>query len=371
MMDEVLIMDAAERMVNGQMSSEEKIYFDEIRKNNPDIDQLVVEYVHFLQGLDQYAATSNFRHTLSEVHSKYLSAHPVSGSEHSPAPIISFWKKNKKVIAVAASIACLVSLTIATIISYFNSGDESRLKPLVEKLYQQEKKTRQIESKMNKLESESGNETENPKLVASFRATGFLIDAAHAYLITNAHVVKEANHRLVVENNKGEQYNAQSVYVDAVSDLAIIRIQDEHYKKLPPTPYAIKKGQAELGDQIFILGYPKQEIVYGEGYISARNGYEMDSVFYQLNTPAHEGNSGSPVINRQGEILGIVSTMEANAEGTVFATKSVNVFNILEKAMQESKVEDLKIQTKSTIKGFDRTTQIRKVQDYIFMVKGN
>lgn len=140
---------------------------------------------------------------------------------------------------------------------------------------------------------------------------------------------------------------------------------------MPPLPYSIKKTSAELGEQIFMLGYPKQEIVYGEGYVSARNGYRMDTIFCQLSTSANEGNSGSPVINRNGEILGIISSMETNAEGVVFAIKSSNIYKAIEEVNKLNEQEKIKLNSSPSLRGVDRTAQIKKVQDYIFMIKGN
>ena len=54
------------------------------------------------------------------------------------------------------------------------------------------------------------------------------------------------------------------------------------------------------------------------------------TAFCQLSTLANEGNSGSPVINSNGEVVGIISSKENNQEGVVYAIKSVNVFNAIE-----------------------------------------
>ncbi len=81
-------------------------------------------------------------------------------------------------------------------------------KPLVDKLHQQENKTRQIENKVNQLAAEQSI-APKPKVDAKFRATGFMIDASNNYLVTNAHVVREAKNQLVVENINGDQFFAR------------------------------------------------------------------------------------------------------------------------------------------------------------------
>ena len=243
--------------------------------------------------------------------------------------MVYLWTRYKRTIAVAASIAGIVSIVSASLISALSSKNkENNIKPLVEKIKQQDDKYRSLEKKIvqiGKMNTAATTVVTKPRLEAKFRATGFLVDAGNNFIVTNAHVIKEMKHRLIVENNKGEQFSAESVYVNLDNDLAILKITDPDFKKLPPMPYTIRKTNANLGEQIFMLGYPKQEIVYGEGYISAKNGYQMDTIYCQVSTSANEGNSGSPVINKYGELVGIITSTETSSEGGVYAIKYSNI----------------------------------------------
>ncbi len=374
MMEDTLLIDAAERFARGEMTAEEKLFFEELRKKSPELDQLVVEQLFFLNELERYGSTKNFRHILQETESKLVGEGLITKSPlNGKAKVIYFWKRYKRTIAVAASIAGIISIISAGLISAFNIKKNENLNLLVGKLREQEIKSQQIEKKVNKLEKNVGSSTvvEKPRVEATFRATGFLIDGNNNFIVTNAHVIKEARNQLIVENNKGEQFVARSIYVNPATDIAILKVTDNDFKKLPPIPYSIRKTNAKLGEQVFMLGYPKQEIVYGEGYISAKNGYMMDTIYCQLSTSANEGNSGSPVITKNGELLGIITSMETNAEGVVFAIKSANIYRAIDEVKKMKEYKDIKITAQPSLKGADRTSQIEKVADYVFMVKGN
>ncbi|MBS1743329.1 MAG: trypsin-like peptidase domain-containing protein [Bacteroidetes bacterium] len=377
-MEDTLLIDAAERYVKGEMTPEERTYFEEIRKNNPELDQSVVEHIFFLNQLEKFGDTRNFKHNLNEVVSKltdegFISKAPLKGK----ARLVYMWNRSKRTIAVAASIAGIVSLVSILVFSTYNKSKEPNTQLLVQKVNETYAKQQQIEHKIDKLDAESKKKTEpvapeKPKFEdARFRATGFLIDNVNNFIVTNAHVVKEAKHQLIVENSKGEQFLAEAAYVNSANDLAIIKIVDKEFKKLNPIPYTIRKTNAKLGEQIFMLGFPKQEIVYGEGYISAKNGFDMDTIYCQLSVSANEGNSGSPVINKNGELLGIITSRETNTEGVVFAIKSPNIYNAVEEVKKMKNYEAIKITAAPALKGADRVTQIEKVQDYVFMIKGN
>ena len=116
---------------------------------------------------------------------------------------------------------------------------------------------------------------------------------------------------------------------------------------------------------------PKQEIVYGEGYVSAKNGYKMDTLFCQLSTAANEGNSGSPVLSKNGDLVGIVTSVETNATGVVFAIKSANIYTAVEEVKKQKENENIKINSTPSLKGLDRVNQIKKIKEYVFMIKGN
>lgn len=378
-MEDTLLIDAVERFVNGEMSPEEKIYFEDLRKNNPELDQAVVEQIFFLNELNNYSQTRNFKQTLQEVETRLVdegiiskAVPAVSGTK---AKVVLLWAKYKRTIAVAASIAGLVSIFIASVVSAVsNKNGNTNTTLLVQKISNAENKQRQLENKIKSLEANAAKGEVvpvKPRIDAKFRATGFMVDAVNNYIVTNAHVISQAKHKLIIENNKGEQYSAISVYVNPQMDLAIIKVDDADFRKLPALPYSLKKANADLGEPVFMLGFPKAEVVYGEGYISARNGYNMDTLYCQLSTTANEGNSGSPVLNRNGELVGVVNSMETNAPGVVFASKVSNISRAMAEVKKMPGHENISFKGSGLLRGTDRVTQIKKLQDYVFMIKGN
>jgi serine protease Do len=369
-MEDTLLMDAAERFARGEMSVEERIYFEELRKNNPELDQAVVEQLFFLNQLDSFSSTKNFKSILNEVETKLIAEKEISRSTpQTQGRLVQLWHRYKKDIAVAASIAGVVSIFMATAVSNYKQGD-SKLENLVNKVNQQEKRSKNIENKINQF-ANSATMPARVAIDARFNATGFMIDATNNYIVTNAHVVNEAKNNLIVENNKGQQYDAKAIYIDSDKDLAIIKITDSSFKKLGAVPYSIKKTSADLGESIFLMGFPKQEIVYGEGYVSAKNGYQMDPVYCQINTTANEGNSGSPVITKNGELIGIVTKKQVDVNGVVFAIKSANIYSAITEIKKQKENEKIKITSNQSLKGLDRVTQIKKMESYVFIIKGN
>ena len=98
--------------------------------------------------------------------------------------------------------------------------------------------------------------------------------------------------------------------VGAGAQHGVLKINDADYESLKSIPYSIRKSNTDLGERIFTLGYPRNDIVYGEGYLSARTGYNSDSLSYQVQISANPGNSGGPVFNNNGEIKRISQTIK-------------------------------------------------------------
>lgn len=369
-MEQNLLLDTIERYYRGEMSAEEKNRFDDIRKNDPDLDERVVEHILLLKELDTHSRVKKLKQILNSVESKLEFEGAIRPEKSNfEAKIINLWRRYKRTITVAAAAAVVVSIFTATGISsiIFEKKHTSELTPLVDnKLNQMEHKLHQMENKLN--DKLSDTETQKPKFEANFRATGFLADG-RGYIITNAHVVSKARN-LIVENTKGIQYRAISLYSNPVTDLAILKITDPSFRGVTNLPYIFKKEKTELAEQIFTLGYPREEVVYNEGYLSAKSGYYGDTTTYQVSISVNPGNSGGPVMNKNGEIIGIISSKETNADGVVFAIKSKNIFKAVSE-INKSEQEAIRLPVRNHLKGHTRIQQIKTLEDFVFKVKGN
>lgn len=363
-MEDIQLSDAVERFLQGQMSPEELSRFEQLRKSNPEIDQFVVEQSLFLHQLNEFGDRKQFRTTLHEIHNNLLD----TGSIKTQAPkakVIDLFKKYRRVWAVAASIAGIIAITVSGLVAYFTPNTKPQLEQL-------NRKISLIEKQQNALTREFRDTakvaiTRVPQNETyKFGGTGFLIDAK-GYLVTNAHVIKDA--KTIIVQSRGQEFKATLVKIDTERDLAILKIEDSEFKPFSSLPYGFKKTGADLGEQIFTLGFPRDEIVYGEGYMSASTGYNGDTMSCQIAVAANPGNSGGPVFNKNGEVVGILSTRQLQAQGFVFAVTAKNIFKSLEELKKDTTYQNIKINTLSSVKGMERPQQIKKIEDCVFLVK--
>lgn len=364
-MEEIKLLEAVEKYIRGEMTTEEKIFFEQLRINNPDVDQLVVEQTMFYNQLGDFSNWKNYKSALHETHNSLLEKGEIK--EEAPKAVVrELWKKYKRVMAVAASIAGITTLLIATTVSIItrkqNNQELQQLR--IEFKNEVAKKNKETLDKVDKkIEDKAPKNTP-----IKSGGTGFLIDAK-GFLITNAHVVMGST-SVLVQNNKGQEFHATIVHINNKSDLAILKIEDNDFKAANTLPYSIRKTGPELGEQLFTLGYPRNEIVYTEGYMSAKTGFKGDTMTCQIGVPANPGNSGGPVFNKNGEIIGIINTRQLQAEGVVFAITAKNIFRILDEVRKEdSTVKNVKLPLTTSLKNLDRPQQIKRIEDCVYMVK--
>ncbi len=367
------MMDAIERYIRGEMLPEERAFFEELRKGNPAVDQMVVEHTLFLEQMATYGEQKDFTAQLSEIHKGLIRDGEIK--EAQPAKVIFLWRKYKRVVWVAASIAGITALFISGLVSYVSpkvdDGSIQKLsRGLNQRINDQDKK---INYYLNNHFNQGSSLPDESRFTSG--GTGFLIDPK-GYLVTNAHVVKNAT-LVEVQNNKGE-YSARIIHLDPVADLAFLKIEDSSFKPSATLPYSISKGVTDLAEEIFTLGYPRDEIVYGQGYMSAKTGYEGDTLACQIAVAANPGNSGGPILNKNGEVIGVLSTRESKAQGVVFAIRAKNIFRAVEEMKADSALlktdstlSHLRLPVSSSIRGMERAQQVKKIEDCIFIVKSN
>lgn len=371
-MDDIQLLEAVERYIRGEMKTDERVYFEQLRKTNPDVDQLVVEHTLFIHQMNELGERHKFKSVLHEVHTDLAEKGTINSDRlKGKAKIVYLWKKYRRVAGIAASIAGITTITISLLVWYFSPNVEnSQVTQLVKEVEQIKTKNEELDAKIKNVDtSTEKNVIVNPSY--RYNGTGFLIDGK-GYLVTNAHVVRNAK-TVIVQNKKGKNFNANVVFTDLEKDLVIIKIQDKTFKSLPNIPYSIGKNSSDLAESIYTLGYPRNdEMVYGQGYLSATTGFEGDTLSCQIAIAANPGNSGGPVLNQNGEVIGVLSKRQTSAEGVVFAIKSKYIFTVLNDLKKaDSAYSKVKISSSSSLKGLDRSQQVKKIGDYVFMVKVN
>lgn len=155
----------------------------------------------------------------------------------------------------------------------------------------------------------------SPNLVAKERkvtavdnyGTGWVV--APYFVVTNNHVVRESDHVVLIKTNRSE-LRATVIVRDAVNDLALLRVNDPG--KLPPA-IPLARHSPSMGEQVFTIGYPHPEVMgtnpkLTTGIVNALTGMANDPRTLQVSTPLQAGNSGGPLLNMNGEAVGIVTS---------------------------------------------------------------
>lgn len=199
--------------------------------------------------------------------------------------------------------------------------------------------------------------------------TGFAM--RNGYIVTNNHVIDGAKTITVmgVNGNTTEEYNAVVVAVDKNNDLALIRIRDAKFYGFDNLPYAIPNTQAEVGSDVFVLGYPMtqymgDEVKLTNGIISSRTGYQNDVSTYQISAPVQPGNSGGPMFDKDGNIIGIVNAGIPGAENVGYAIKTSYLYNLVNSVESENIIP----KSNHVVKG-DLPEKVKQLKSCVFFIK--
>ena len=149
--------------------------------------------------------------------------------------------------------------------------------------------------------------------------TGFFID--ENFIVTNNHVVEDTTKLEVAMENSKKTYPAEVVYKDKMSDVAVVRIKDwETFKKENKYILLTMTTKYELLDEVYAVGHPWGLFwSISKGVVSRDLMQAPDtrgSFLLQTDAHVYNGNSGGPLLNTKGEVIGINSMMIAREGGS-------------------------------------------------------
>ena len=176
--------------------------------------------------------------------------------------------------------------------------------------------------------------------------SGFII-TEDGYIVTNYHVISNSTN-VEVTLDDGTSYDAQVVGGDEDYDIAVLKV-DPGDTKLKPVVLGTS-GSLQVGDEILAIGNPLGELTFSmsEGIVSCVNReINVDGTPFnmiQITAAINEGNSGGPLFNIYGEVVGIVSakystSSSGNAvEGLGFAIPMDDVLSMIKDIMENGQV---------------------------------
>lgn len=280
--------------------------------------------------------------------------------------IRSLWRTYRTTLAVAASVAIITTFGSIFLYRSYQQGHRQQ-----EQQYSQlSKEIQAVKSSQKRLINDiSGRSRALSANTAQVSGSGFML-TPDGYFVTNNHIVRDAD-SVYVQSAKGEVYKARIVHTDQTHDLAILQLCDDSaFRSMPPVPYSFDAGTSELGERVFTLGYPREEIVYGEGYLSSGTGYRGDSVAYQVAISVNPGNSGGPLLDEKGNLIGIISGKQTTSEGVSFAVKTSYLLEAITGIPVDSlKGQPIRLNRKNTLTRLPRKQQIKRMQEYVYQVK--
>lgn len=356
---EYLMYEQIERYLAGNMVADEKAAFEALLLTDQRLAERVEEHRTLLHTMQQYGQRQQLRSKLNTIH-----AQMENGDTQNVAPMWRvFWNRHAQTMAVAASVSLLSVFGTLWSVQQLKSPVQQQTARYVELRREVDK----LKKAQTAIIKDINNTTKPTPRPARFSGTGFALSAS-GYLVTSSHVVEGAD-SIMIENTSGAKYKVSEVYRDQTHDLSILKIEDPTFQGFGKLPYTFKTAESDLGEMVYTLGYPREDIVFGEGSLSSTSGFEGDTTAYQVSIPLNPGNSGGPLLDDKGNLIGIISGKQAGQESAAFAIKSAYLLQLISELPLATTLSPVSLPKSNTLAGNTRPQQLKKLKDFVFVVK--
>lgn len=345
-----------DRYLAGEMDTSERMSFDNDILANPDLSVEFNDHKHTIEFVKKAFRREAFTQKIRKIHTSHFQQ---LASLKKRDPFIKRLLRFSSNVAAAAVIAAIVTLSIFYAFDKFGFDKTDFYMELRNEFDD-------IHSKQEFLKRELKKNRPIPVL---FTGTSFAV-SSDGLLATNYHVIRDID-SVWVSNNADSlvRYKAKIVYRNARYDIALLQITDTLFTGFGRLPYNIFANEAEMGEYVYTLGYSKQDIVFGEGSISSTSGHNSDTTAYQISTPVNPGNSGGPLFDSEGNLLGMISGKNISKDGVGFAIKSHYITYAIDELTDLLIENPPTINSSNQLSGKTRPEQLKILQPLIFRVQ--
>ena len=354
------IWEIAEAFVAGTLSETDLKELNSRLASDKEFATEFYESTNLLKSMEGNGKQKRFRNLLTEIHESEIKNPKAKAGRRIELPA-HFWRT----AAVAAGVALLTSTITYTILNPSIKKNDYQYVTISREVAGLRESQKQLNQNQKKLETDIKKINQPPAAHVRFTGTGFAINN-EGYFVTSNHVVEGAD-SIYIQDRNGEYFKANKLAFDAESDLAVLKIARKsfHFGK-GEVPYTFATGKSGLGTNIFTLGYPKNDLFYSSGAISSSNGFDGNELQYTLELPVGHGQSGSPVLDEKGNVIGILTAMGGDAEANTYAVSSQALISLIHDQLSDSPI---RINKTNKLHGLSREQQIEKMQAFTFSVK--
>lgn len=221
---------------------------------------------------------------------------------------------------------------------------------------------KEIESKRQEKEIENSPRT----------GTGFAI-SSDGLIVTNYHVIENAKSIKVkgVNGNFSQSMNVEILQEDKINDLAILKITDPKFKTLGIIPFKLKSSISDAGEDVFVLGYPLtatmgDEVKLTTGIISSKTGFQGNLSQYQISAPIQPGNSGGPLFDKSGNVIGVINSKHVDTDNVGYAIKGSYLQNNIDVLNQNISQSNTGLLLNKNL-----PEKVKILRNYVFIIEVN
>ncbi|WP_317899206.1 S1C family serine protease [Aurantibacillus circumpalustris] len=355
------VTDLFDNYLNKTLSEEERTNFEKLLHTDVIMASAFNEHKAIIDALKLNSDRISLKKKLKSIHqeefgnSKVISIHREE----------NFARRHGRTIAVAASTTLIAVLSTVAVLStggYLLKQQSNQITDLNRVVMELKASSDGVVEGITK----SGKKINYAP--ANLEGSAFALNDK-GYILTSYHMVKGAD-SIFVRNGVIDRALTKLVLFDPKLDLAVLKLENKDFYKNWQVPFSLNEKSTDVGDKVFTLGYPRKDMVYGEGSLSSLSGYSNDTNMYQISIPVNPGNSGGPLLDENGNVIGVIKGKLAGEEATGFAIKANNILNSIKSCEIDSTKQDLLTQNskKTSLKKLKRSEQIKRINPYVFNV---
>lgn len=347
-----------EDYLNCTLNDHERHAFEQRLEEDETFKKAFEQHKNLVEVLERSEKKTSFKKQLKNIHAKAFGLN----TKIIPLGEETFARKHGKTIAVAASTALFAVFSTVAVLS---TGGYL-LKKQSNQITELKRDVMQLQASNNGIVEGIIEGNKARYAPANIEGSAFALNN-DGFIITSFHLINGAD-SIFIQNATTDRVLANLVFSDPKLDMAILKVSNDTITKNWQVPFSLNDRKIEIGEKVFTLGYPRNEMVYGEGSLSSLSGLNNDTCMVQISIPVNPGNSGGPLLDENGNIIGVIRGKVTNAEATGFAIKAKDLIRAIN--MQSEKTEQ-KVNLKTGRQKFKpskRTDQIKKINPYVFNV---